>query len=243
SVTALLATRFAPETAAAAAVTEVEVRASDTPLEDALDAFTVTAGIDAGDGAASHVFDAAVGPLAVRGRVRRPLAVESLADLSSVGALAALCGEGQTYGSGIVDHAVELRDGRRDGDDLVARCDVHADEDAVRLRGLEADRQPTLTLVDAFVAALQLGQVLLYDRARSSRLWTRRATARASPAPRGTAPCTARARLACARVVDRDGVPWRLADVVADGGPYEVVCAVAHALPVAPATGDPVPAL
>src|SRR5690606_5416604 len=90
SVTALLATRFAPETAAAAAVTEVEVRASDTPLEDALDAFTVTAGIDAGDGAASHVFDAAVGPLAVRGRVRRPLAVESLADLSSVGALAAL---------------------------------------------------------------------------------------------------------------------------------------------------------
>src|SRR5690606_41204336 len=33
SVTALLATRFAPETAAAAAVTEVEVRASDTPLD------------------------------------------------------------------------------------------------------------------------------------------------------------------------------------------------------------------
>lgn len=247
-LTALLATRFAPETAAAAAVTEIEVRASDIPLEDELDAFGVTAGIDAGGVAGSHAFDAAVGPLAVRGRVRRPLAVESLAELSSVGALAALCGEGQTYGSGVMDHAVEVYDGRPDGDDLVARCDVHADGGADHLRGLESDRQPTLTLLDAFVAALQLGQVLLYDldaldRARSSTLWMRRTTVRASAAPRGTGPFIARARLARARVVARDDVPWRLADLVATVGPYEVVCSVAHVLPDGSATNaaDPAP--
>ncbi|MCA4135044.1 AvrD family protein [Arthrobacter sp. M4] len=107
--------------------------------------------------------------------------------------------------------------------------------------GLEAAYPKAMSAVEHFVAALQLGQVLLYrldamSRAKSNTLWmrkTRISLQQAGPtAVDGTgAGSHLDVRLRRSRLIAKDGETWRVADVVGkfDGG--EVVCSVAHQLP------------
>jgi hypothetical protein len=104
-------------------------------------------------------------------------------------------------------------------------------------QGLEGAFQPGLTLVDAFVAALQLGQVLLYEldgvsRSESSTLWMRRTvlTAETPPTPLAEAvPVTV--ELNGAQVLDSREALWRSADIQFRGAGVGVLCAVTHRLP------------
>lgn len=118
-------------------------------------------------------------------------------------------------------------------------------------QGLEGRFQPGLSLVDAFVMSLQLGQVLLYeldgvDRAASNTLWMRRTTIEAASPYRSCAqPFPVAASLQePRRLVARDR-DWRTADIVSVIRHIRTRCSVAHELPqsVATALEPAIPAL
>ncbi|MFJ4860176.1 AvrD family protein [Streptomyces sp. NPDC088748] len=108
--------------------------------------------------------------------------------------------------------------------------------------GTEGGHQPSAGLVDAFVVALQLGQVLLYEldgvsRADSDTLWMRSTQLEASSPQRplttpdgGPHPVTAELRDAT-RLTTRRGETWRRADIAAELAGVSVICSVAHRLP------------
>ncbi|TGN77995.1 hypothetical protein E5083_12390 [Streptomyces bauhiniae] len=110
------------------------------------------------------------------------------------------------------------------------------------LGGMEGDHQPSVHLVDAFVTALQVGQVLLYEldrvpRAASDTLWMRSTllVATTPHRPRATAdggPLPMRAELRDAVLLNnRHGETWRRADIAAQLADITVGCSVAHRLP------------
>ncbi|MBK3566002.1 MULTISPECIES: AvrD family protein [unclassified Streptomyces] len=126
----------------------------------------------------------------------------------------------------------------------VATADVHltGGPDG-ELGGMEGEQQPSVHLVDAFVTALQVGQVLLYEldrvpRAASDTLWMRSTllTATTPHRPRVTAdggPLPMRAELRDAVLLNnRHGESWRRADIAAQLADISVVCSVAHRLPL-----------
>ncbi|MFJ4220056.1 AvrD family protein [Curtobacterium luteum] len=105
---------------------------------------------------------------------------------------------------------------------------------AAELCGLEAAFQPTMNIVDAFVAVLQLGQVLLYrldaiDRAASDTLWMRRTIITVPAERRPSVRSSTRTRLERARTLQQDGRAWRLADIVGEfESGIEINCSIAH---------------
>ncbi|MHC2187286.1 hypothetical protein ACVLV4_002956 [Rathayibacter agropyri] len=109
---------------------------------------------------------------------------------------------------------------------------------ASELRGFEADHQPAINLVDALVATLQLGQVLLYrldglDRAESDTLWMRSTRITASPTRSWGTRSSLETHLDRPRLLLLKGESWRLADIVGktDSG-LQLSCSVAHRLVV-----------
>lgn len=235
AVGALLASRFTPQTAADSLVTDVSVSASTVPLEDDLDRFDVSAGMETAtpDGV-EHRYSAQVGPITVTGSVVRPLAIESLADLVAPSGIgdAGDC-DAHVYGARLALRRQRLMDVRlRDGR-VTALSTITESADQVPAHGLEASAQPAYTPVDVFVATLQLGQVLLYEldgleREASDTLWMRRAEVRTTAALTTAAPRPVEATLERSRIVRREASAWRLADVVGRLGPYRVRTAVAH---------------
>lgn len=240
AVGALVAARFDPATAAASLVTDLEVHASDRPLEDDLGRFRVEATLetDADQGAGTR-FRATVGPLSASGELARPLAVPSLADVVTPGE-STVAPPGAPYGERMTTRSQGLTDVTLDAGTVRATSTLVDAPAPAAPRGLEAAAQPAYTLVDVFVATLQLGQVLLYDldtidRGASDTLWMRRTSVRTRASLPATDPVDVRATLDRARLVDRDAATWRLADVVGDVGPYTVRTAVAHRVPRPPA--------
>ncbi|SEN90395.1 avirulence D protein (AvrD) [Actinacidiphila rubida] len=104
--------------------------------------------------------------------------------------------------------------------------------------GLEGAYQPAVSFIDAFVIALQLGQLLLYDldgldRAHSNTLWMRRTVLECdTPERPATGPFPVTAELAGSALLDaRDGARWRTADITAACAGVRVLCSVTHELP------------
>ncbi len=233
----LLAARLGASTVAQSLVTEVHVRASDRPLEDDLERFPVNATVEAAgpEGVRSR-FAATVGPMTATGTISHPPAAEGR---GGVGASDDTTREeqGGPYGSQLATRAQRLTELRLVGDRALARSTLVDGPPTAGHAGLETAAQPAYCLVDAFVATLQLGQVLLYDldgtdRAASHTLWMRRTTVTTNAVLRARAPVLVEAVLEQARVVERDGEPWRLADIVGELGTYRVRCAVAHRIAV-----------
>jgi hypothetical protein len=110
--------------------------------------------------------------------------------------------------------------------------------DELRLTGLDSGAHRGITAVDVFVAAIQLGQILLYEldglsRADSNTLWMRQTTiVIGAPGRPGAGPGTLRVRLADAELLTAgDGGQWRSARIEADFDHFAIACAVAHRLP------------
>ncbi|MEY9214393.1 hypothetical protein NI17_020030 [Thermobifida halotolerans] len=104
--------------------------------------------------------------------------------------------------------------------------------------GTEGAFQPSVGLVDVFVAALQLGQIMLYEldevaRADSNTLWMRRTLFEADR-PRRPArqplPITA-SLVDPALLRTGGGETWRSADISAAAAGIRMTCSVAHRLP------------
>lgn len=133
---------------------------------------------------------------------------------------------------------MHVRDVRIVGDTAEAALTV--DVAAVGRAGtgrIDAAPAGMASMLDSFVASLQLGQILLYEadgltRAESETLWMRTTTVTAvEPHLRatGTFPVTA-SLIDSTRIVAR-GEPWRTATILGEGGGIRTRCAVAHRLP------------
>ncbi|MCZ4605915.1 AvrD family protein [Streptomyces sp. Lzd4kr] len=113
---------------------------------------------------------------------------------------------------------------------------VHEDGATVPTAGLEGAHQPSVSMIDAFVTALQLAQIMLYDldgmrRQDSNTLWMRQTTLTASRPDRPTAAIPVAAWLDEPGLLRMGGGTWRTLDVVAELAGLQVRSAVAHQLP------------
>lgn len=94
-----------------------------------------------------------------------------------------------------------------------------------------------ICFIDAFVGAVQLGQLLLgrldgLDRSAGGCLWTRRTSFRAYRPLLTAQRSLLHTRLGRSRIVRLEGSPWRCADIVAGvGDALTVTCSVGHRLP------------
>jgi hypothetical protein len=91
-------------------------------------------------------------------------------------------------------------------------------------------------MIDCFVTALQLGQVLLYEldgvsRAESSTLWMRKTVLELVTAKPVTGPIPAHVVLEDSTLLNsRTGI-WRSADIVTEFHGIRLRCSVAHQIP------------
>jgi hypothetical protein len=206
------------------------IHASVTPVEEGLDALPVSAGLRStspeGTGAAS-VVACRVGPMRVECELvhprptttgPRPGPAELIASTEEGPYGLAIHGQRQQI------EQVEVADGRANA--------------LVSVTPLEASSPtPPVSLVDAFVVSLQLGQVLLYEldgveRARSNNLWMRSTTLTSSgPHRAADGPIPVTASLAGTRLLRARGATWRAASIVGDSLGIRTRCSVAHELP------------
>ncbi|MEU9167144.1 AvrD family protein [Streptomyces sp. NPDC048420] len=103
-------------------------------------------------------------------------------------------------------------------------------------RGLEGSYRPGVSMVDAFVTALQLAQVMLYDvdgirRRDSNTLWMRQTTMTAARPDRAGHGIPVAASLENLGLLRMGGGTWRTLDVVAELAGIQVRSAVTHQLP------------
>jgi hypothetical protein len=243
SAQVLLASRLSPRILAASFVETITIRSGSQPVEGALVDLPVKAVTQPADDARLTSFTVTVSVFQVELSVRSPDDPTGFANCSDSSS-AALIGHSadRVYGdlykarSPLVT-AVEIL-----GPELAtarAALPTAGRRQAASLRGIEADFQPGLTLVDAFVVTLQLGQVLLYrldaiERAASETLWMRRTTITVARTPTPHHDEEVSVALERSRVVSMGGAPWRMADVVGRFGErLAVSCTVAHRIPVA----------
>ncbi|GAA3536630.1 AvrD family protein [Amycolatopsis ultiminotia] len=96
---------------------------------------------------------------------------------------------------------------------------------------------PQDLVIDAFVVALQLGQILLYeldrfDRADSNTLWMRQTEIQWSPQRRDVADRRAATTgIVSPRILNRGTDRWRVADIRGDVYGVSVRCAITHRVP------------
>lgn len=236
----------------------VRLLAGSTPVEEELAEFPVRARIAAPvsgpDGLAVSTVDCQVGTLRARAEVQHPSTPPVPSTAYYPDARAAL---GPAYRR---PYAGAHRDKaqRVDGIELdlpalaaTARLAVTwTTPDDLELTGVDSGAHRGVSIVDAFVAAIQLGQILLYEldgvrRADSHTLWMRRTTLdigasdqpaagalRARLASGRPAAGALRARLADAQLLTAgDGAQWRSARIEAEYDHLSITCAVAHQLP------------
>lgn len=242
----------------AAWLRKVEIRAGAAPQEQGLTSFPVSAELKASPVAPQ---DAATLVSLVVCRIGQMTVRCTVEHAAGTGAGAAVDDDmlgpvGQRpYGTGYRAYRQSMTDLRVDAHGLVPTVAGQvavrpALGEAIGSDGLEGAYQPGMTLVDAFVIALQFGQVLLYEldsvaRADSNTLWMRRTVLESSRPDRPAAvaaPVTA--ILDNAKIVQAQGADWRNADIVAETGGVRVLCSVTHKLPEhrthqAAATQDP----
>jgi avirulence D protein (AvrD) len=225
----------------------VDMKAGTRPLEDGLHAFPVAAALhgttpDAGS-LCGHVSVVAceVGPMKLRCVVEHGVGPDDDPPSIRYRSADALLGPApvRPYGSGFADRRQLVEDVTLDLRDWSARAQATVQPTSAtgQAEGIEGRYQPAVSMVDAFVISLQLGQVLLYeldrlDRASSNTLWMRRTTIETTTSRRpGTAPFPVAAELTECKLLTVRGATWRTADVVADVQNIRTTCAVAHELP------------
>lgn len=240
---ALLASRYAPSILPSVYVREITLIAGTTPIEDTLDDFPVTATTtgQSNDGVMRvHIEMASMKAVM---EVHHPLCVASRANLRTENP-DALVGDAalRVYGDIYKSRQTDIRDITLDSSALTSRATVAVSEPVPDLPasiGLEGAYQPGLSLMEGFVATLQLGQVLLYEldglsRADSNTLWMRRTVIKASAPPssiRSGLPLDVKLRRS--RILPLNGSNWRCADIVGRIGEHlEITCDVAHELPL-----------
>lgn len=242
---ALLASRYSPDLLPTARLASVTISGGSEPVEGLLGDLECRATLE--DGAAGSVIRCSVASMGAVLEIDHQPAGLGLASVQSP-TEEALVGEAgsRLYGQLWAQRQVSLLDVVLDGDGnaragLSFREQPFLGRNLGDRRGLEAAYPQALSAVEYFVGSLQLGQVLLYrldsmDRANSNTLWMRRTRITLNvPCPKigGGQGTELTVRLKKSRLIEKDGGVWRCADVVGtfDGG--EVVCSVAHRLPVA----------
>jgi hypothetical protein len=221
----------------------VEIKAGNAPDEDNLEQLEVAARLKAtrpdqdDPTLALSVLECHVGAMRVRcdvvhsaGRPTPDPAAEAPVDLS--GLPAGIYGEGFRHRrQPITDVLVEPGSLR-----ATATAQVFAEPGPHSSVGIEGAYQPSVSLVDAFVIALQLGQVLIYDldqvdRAHSRTLWMRRTVLEAEDVFRPAGgPMPVVAELLDATLLNAQGTAWRTADITSSYAGVRVRCAVTHEL-------------
>ena len=211
----------------------IDVKAAGTPWEDGLDALPIAAvrgatTLESLQRAVTTV-ECRVGGMKVRLELVHAVG-EGPAESPTLDELAAETLQGP-YGDAFTAQRQSVRDVELDlsASRASATVGVHPLGD-----GTET---PLVTMVDAFVVSLQLGQVLLYEldgveRARSHNLWMRSTTLTAeAPARPAAGPMTVETALADTRLLSKGGAVWRTASIVGELAGVRTRCAVAHQLP------------
>ncbi|MFJ3654534.1 AvrD family protein [Streptomyces nigra] len=185
--------------------------------------------------------DCAIGTMRVRCEVVHPLPAGTPDDPHTYVSPAALLGPAadRYFGTGFTTrgqsiHEVAVDRGALRADALLTVN--HEDGAAVPTVGLEGAYQPSVSMIDAFVTALQLAQIMLYDldgmrRQDSNTLWMRQTTLTASRPDRPTEAIPVTTRLEEPGLLRMAGGTWRTLDVVAELAGLRVRSAVAHQLP------------
>jgi hypothetical protein len=237
-------------------VRRIVVRAGTSPLEEGLDGVPVactTLGVeepaDAGQPWTIRA-GARIGPMKVRLGLASPHPVgpalrggpEAAADaVLGLRATNRLYADGFRH-RGVVVEDVEVGDSSTRAAALLrvvpgsAAGGSPAAQDAGEPHGLESAYWPAVHLIDVFVAALQLGQVLLYgldgmDRADSSTLWMRTTEFEVATPERPPSPGPMAVRLENVALLTSRGARWRTADIVSTGHRVRLRCSVTHRLP------------
>ncbi|MFD8009707.1 AvrD family protein [Streptomyces sp. NPDC058955] len=230
----------------------VRLTAGSRPQED-LDALPAEAVVrrtepatDRSGWVVSHV-DCAVGTMRIRCEVEHPAPPSVTAGSPAAADLVAAPGwEGllgpapdRYFGTGFTTRRQHVRGVEIDHAALGATATLtleHEDGAPVPTAGLEGAHQPSVSVVDAFVTALQLAQVMLYDldgmrRQDSNTLWMRQTTLTAERPDRPSAGIPVTTRIADPGLLRMGDATWRTLDVVGELGGIRVRSAVAHQLP------------
>ena len=231
-----------PEQRAGMWVRRARIKAGSSPVEEDLAGFPVTAGF-AGSVASPgfperqiSTVHCTVGSLKVTldldharpsgGAVADPL---DLGDSRS-----------RPFGEGYKDRGQRVTDVTVDPEGLRSTAVVRltaADGASGPGVGVEGRYQPSVGLIDTFVVALQLGQVLLYEldqlsRADSDTLWMRSTLFEAdSPHRPAEGDLTASAALENSMLLHKGDETWRRAEIVAALEGVRMTCSVVHRLP------------
>ncbi|MFG1666267.1 AvrD family protein [Streptomyces sp. Y7] len=191
-------------------------------------------------GRAVSLVDCTVGTMRMRCEVVHALPTGTVRDAGTYAGLDALLGPAadRYFGTGFTTRRQFIREVAVDHRALSADAAltvVHEDGAVVPTAGLEGAHQPSISMIDAFVTALQLAQIMLYDldgmrRQDSNTLWMRQTTLTAARPDRPTAAAVT-TRLDEPGLLRMGGGTWRTLDVVAELAGLRVRSAVAHQLP------------
>jgi hypothetical protein len=192
-------------------------------------------------GRAVSLVDCTVGTMRMRCEVVHALPTGTVRNVGTYAGLDALLGPAtdRYFGTGFTTRRQFIRevavDQRALSADAVLTV-VHEDGVVVPTAGLEGAHQPSVSMIDAFVTALQLAQIMLYDldgmrRQDSNTLWMRQTTLTASRPDRPMAAVPVTTRLDEPGLLRMGGGTWRTLDVVAELAGLRVRSAVAHQLP------------
>ncbi|MFE6051075.1 AvrD family protein [Kitasatospora sp. NPDC056446] len=233
---------------AAARLRRVRMKAGTSPVEEDLDLFPVEAAVSELPGASGDprvrvsVADCRVGALRVRLEIEHPAGATrtgpgSYADPDELLGSAAL----RPYGTA---HQAKYQvieglavDFPANSAAATVSSRFRSDED-LPVRGLESYSHRATSILDAFVATIQLGQILLYEidgvpRSASNTLWMRQTVLDIGDPHQ---PVTEPERLTVhldetELLTSREGETWRLVDIVGAFRHMSVRCSAAHRLP------------
>jgi hypothetical protein len=219
------------ESRRAAWLRRVDIKASATPTEEGLEALPVTAELRstcADGGQAASVVACRVGPMTVQCELVHAMStttaprpgIEELIETTQDGPYGMTLHEKWQH----IEQVQVIPDGQAEALVSVARPEAPSPA-------------PLVSMVDAFVVSLQLGQVLLYEldgveRARSNTLWMRSTRLTSDGPYKATeGPFPASASLADPRLLKARGATWRTASIVGECLGIRTHCAVAHEVP------------
>lgn len=233
---------LAPAAARSAHVSALRISAAGAPqeeLEDLPTTVTARPGAPQQDGRALTRTDTRIGSMRVRCDVRHgPGSVR--AGRRDHASPADVLGDpaDRYHGTGFTGWQQHVRDVALDPGASTADATLSVTADRTGTVPAPRAAAPAgITAIDAFVAALQLGQVLLYDldgvaRADSETLWMRQTVLTADePDPADAAGRPITTRLENTALVPMTGGLWRTADIVGVTAGVTLRCSVTHRLP------------